>query len=34
MNEDIIRSQLNMTFIEWLQYVTFRENFNVYAIAA
>lgn len=33
MKQDI-RNQFEMTFIEWLQYLTFKENINVYAIAA
>lgn len=34
MKTEDIRKQFNMTFIEWLQYLTFRENINVYTIAA
>lgn len=33
MKQDI-RNQFEMTFIEWLQYLTFREDFNAYTIAA
>lgn len=34
MEKQDIRNNFNMTFIEWLQYITFAEDINVYAIAA